>query len=154
MLGSVLSSVVSAVPKVLFFVLISIIASAYFAIDLEDVNASVKRILPRRVFNMLVKFKDGFFGAFLKYMRSYLLLLLITFGEMLLGLFLLKAPYPLVMAILIAMLDLLPVIGVGFVLIPWGVWSFFVGKTPFGVGLFADRLGRFQNRLRKEPTCG
>ena len=33
------------------------------------------------------------------------------------------------------MLDLLPVIGVGSVLIPWGVWSFFAKKTPFGIGL-------------------
>ena len=133
--GSLLSAVVSAVPKVLFFVLISVIASAYFAVDLEEVNASIKRILPKSAFDTLVKFKDGFFGAFLKYMRSYLLLLVITFAEMLLGLSLIKAPYPLVMAIVIALLDLLPVIGVGFVLIPWGVWSFCIGRTPFGIGL-------------------
>lgn len=133
--GSMLSAAFSAVPKALLFVLISVIASAYFAVDLEQVNASVKRMLPRGTFDTLVRFKDGFFGTFLKYIRSYLLLLVITFLEMLIGLFLLKAPYPLVMAIVIALLDLLPVIGVGFVLIPWGVWSFFVGKTPFGIGL-------------------
>ena len=133
--GSMLSAAFSAVPKALLFVLISVIASAYFAVDLEQVNASVKRMLPKGAFDTLVRFKDGFFGTFLKYIRSYLLLLVITFLEMLIGLFLLKAPYPLVMAIVIALLDLLPVIGVGFVLIPWGVWSFFVGKTPFGIGL-------------------
>ena len=134
-LGSALSSVVSAVPKVLFFLLVSVIASAYFAVGLEEINASVKRLLPRRAFEVVVRLKDGFFGAFLKYMRSYLLLLLITFLEMLLGLFLIRAPYPVIMAIVIALLDLLPVIGVGSVLIPWGIWSFFVGKTPFGIGL-------------------
>ena len=133
--GSMLSAAFSAVPKALLFVLISVIASAYFAVDLEQVNASVKRMLPKGAFDTLVRFKDGFFGTFLKYIRSYLLLLVITFLEMLIGLFLLKAPYPLVMAIVIALLDLLPVIGVGFVLIPWGVWSFFAGKTPFGIGL-------------------
>ena len=84
---------------------------------------------------MLVRWKDGFFSVFLKYMRSYLLLLVITFAEMAVGLFLIRAPYPLVMALIIAALDLLPVIGVGVVLIPWGVWSFAVGKTPFGIGL-------------------
>ena len=134
-LGSALSSVASAIPKGLFFLLVSVIASAYFAIGLEEINASVKRLLPRRAFEVVVKLKDGFFGAFLKYMRSYLLLLVITFLEMLLGLFLIRAPYPLIMAIVIAILDLLPVIGVGAVLIPWGIWSFFVGKTPFGIGL-------------------
>ena len=134
-LGSALSSVVSAVPKALFFLLISVIASGYFAIGLEGVNAAVKRLLPRSVFDVAVKVKNGFLDALLKYMRSYLLLLLITFGEMLLGLFLIRAPYPFIMAIVIALLDLLPVIGVGAVLIPWGIWSFFVGKTSFGIGL-------------------
>ena len=134
-LGSVLSSVVSAIPKAIFFLLVSVIASAYFAVGLEEINDSVKRLLPRRAFEVIVRLKDGFFGAFLKYMRSYLLLLLITFLEMLLGLFLIRAPYPLIMAIVIAFLDLLPVIGVGAVLIPWGIWSLFVGKTPFGIGL-------------------
>lgn len=134
-LGSALSSVVSAVPKALFFLLVSVIASAYFAIGLEEINASVKRLLPRRAFEVIVKLKDGFFGAFLKYMRSYLLLLLITFLEMLMGLFLIRAPYPVIMAIVIAFLDLLPVIGVGSVLIPWGIWSLVTDNTSFGIGL-------------------
>ena len=134
-LGSVLTSTVSLVPRVMFFLLVSVIASAYFAIGLEEVNGAVRSILPTGVFDKLVKLKNGFFGAFLKYLRSYLLLLVITFAEMLLGLFLIRAPYPLLMAIIIALLDLLPVIGVGFVLIPWGVWSIAMGSTPFGIGL-------------------
>jgi predicted PurR-regulated permease PerM len=51
------------------------------------------------------------------------------------------------MAIVIAALDLLPVIGVGFVLLPWGLWSFFAGHTPFGVGLFV--LFAFHTVLRQ-----
>ena len=134
-LGSLLSGIVTVVPRILFFMLVSVIASAYFAIGLEDINAAVKRLIPRSVFEKLVMLKDGFFGAFLKYLRSYLLLLGITFLEMLVGLFAIRAPYPLIMAIVIATLDLLPVVGVGFVLIPWGVWSIVVRNLPFGIGL-------------------
>ena len=134
-LASILSGVVTVVPRVLFFMLVSIIASAYFAVSLEDVNSAVKRLMPKVAFDKLVMLKDGFFGAFLKYLRSYLLLLGITFLEMLAGLFLIRAPYPLIMAIVIALLDLLPVIGVGSVLIPWGVWSIVADNVPFGIGL-------------------
>ena len=133
--GTILTALVSGVPRVLFFLLVSVIASGYFAWSLEDVNAAVKRFLPKGIFDLLVRWKDGFFSVFLKYMRSYLLLLVITFFEMMVGLLLIRAPYPLVMALVIAALDLLPVIGVGVVLIPWGVWSFAVGRTPFGIGL-------------------
>ena len=58
-----------------------------------------------------------------------------TFLEMLLGLFLVGAPYPWLMAIVIAVLDLLPVIGVGTALIPWGVWCFISKNTGLGIGL-------------------
>lgn len=150
-LGSGLSSVISAVPKVLFFLLISVIASAYFAIGLEEINAAVKRVVPKSVFDLGVKLKDGFLDALFKYMRSYLLLLVITFFEMLIGLFLIRAPYPLIMAIVIAILDLMPVIGVGAALIPWGIWSFFVGKTPFGIGLLVLFIAHTVFRQVIEP---
>ena len=146
-LARMLSGVVSAVPKALLFILVTVIASAYFAVGLEDVNAAVKRFLPKSASDILVRVKDGFLSSLLKYLRSYLLLLVITFFEMLIGLFLLHAPYPLVMAIVIALLDLLPVIGVGFVLIPWGVWSFVIGNTPFGAGLLI--LFAFHTILRQ-----
>ena len=146
-LGSFISAAVSFIPRSLLFIVITVIASAYFAVGLEDVNRAVKSILPRRVCEVLVKVKDGFLSTLLKYLRSYLLLLLITFGEMLVGLLLLRAPYPLVMAIVIAFLDLLPVIGVGFVLIPWSVWSFVIGRTPFGIGLLV--LFGFHTVLRQ-----
>ena len=146
-LGTFISSAVSVIPRSLLFILITVIASAYFAVGLEEINAGVKRLLPRRVTEILVKVKNGFLSTLLKYLRSYLLLLVITFGEMLLGLFLLRAPYPLVMAIVIALLDLLPVIGVGFVLIPWSLWSFVIDKTSFGIGLLV--LFGFHTVLRQ-----
>ena len=146
-LGSSLSNLVSIVPKSLLFILVTVIASAYFAVSLEEVNAAVRSILPESLSRLLIKLKDGFLGAFLKYMRSYLLLLVITFVEMLVGLFILKAPYPLLMAIVIAVLDLLPIIGVGFVLIPWGVWSIVIGNVPFGIGILV--LFVFQTVIRE-----
>jgi len=134
-LGGALSSIVSLVPKVLLFVLITVISCIYFALDLERINYTVKRLLPKRVFEMAVKLKDGFLKIFSRYIRSYILLMLITFAEMVAGLFILRAPYPILVAMVIAVLDLLPVIGVGTVLLPWAVWCFVVGNNALGVGL-------------------
>ena len=133
--GTAISGIVSTVPEVLFFLLILVVSSVYFALGLEEINAFTKSLLPHGAVSVIIRLKDGFLGASLKYMRSYLLLLIITFFEMLVGLFIVRAPYPLIMAIVIAVLDLLPVVGVGFVLIPWGVWAFIVGNVPLGIGL-------------------
>ena len=150
-LGSALSSLVYGVPRVLFFILVSVIASVYFAVGLEGINSSVKAMIPHRAFEITVRLKDGFFGAFLKYMRSYFFLLLITFAEMLVGLFIIRAPYPFIMAIVIAFLDLLPVIGVGSVLIPWGIWSLVTGNTSFGIGLIVLFVAHTVFRQIVEP---
>lgn len=134
-LAGAISSVATAIPRALFFALITVIAAIYFALDLERINGAVKRVLPEKIYQTAVRLKDGFITAFTRYIRSYLILLAITFFEMLLGLFLVGAPYPLLMAGVIALLDLLPVVGVGFVLIPWGVWCFISKNTALGIGL-------------------
>ena len=134
-LAGVISSVAATIPRALFFTLVTVISAVYFALDLEKINSSVKSVLPSRVYEVIVRLKNGFFTAFVRYARSYIILLAITFLEMLLGLFLIGAPYPWLMAIVIAVLDLLPVIGVGTVLIPWGVWCFISKNTGLGIGL-------------------
>ena len=117
----------------------------------EEINAAVKRVIPKPVFDVSVKLKDGFLDALFKYMRSYLLLLVITFLEMLTGLFLVRAPYPVIMAVVIALLDLLPVLGVGVVLIPWGIWSFLIGEGAFGIGLLVLFIAHTVFRQVIEP---
>ncbi len=134
-LGGWISSIASAVPRVLFFVLITLIATVYFALELEHINSTVCRLLPEGVYRFAVRLKDGFITSFVKYIRSYLIILLITFFEMLLGLFIIGADYPLLMAALIAALDILPVIGVGTILIPWSILCFVRGLGGLGAAL-------------------
>ncbi len=132
-LASGVSALFSAVPRILFFVLITVIASVYFAFELERVNGMVRRLSGERIYGQLVRLKNGTLGAFISYIRSYLIILVITFLEMAVGLLLIRAPYPIVMALFIAVLDLLPVIGVGTILIPYAVLSFFGGNALFGI---------------------
>ena len=150
-LAEVISSVAAAIPRALFFALITVISAIYFSLDLERINGAVKKILPDRIYDVAVRLKDGFITAFTRYIRSYLILLLITFLEMLIGLFVVGAPYPLLMAGVIALLDLLPVIGVGVVLIPWGVWCFIGKNTALGIGLIVLFVAHTVLRQMIEP---
>ena len=47
-LVSLLSRIATSIPGVLFFILVTVIASVYFAIDIDRINAWVKRILPKK----------------------------------------------------------------------------------------------------------
>ncbi len=134
-LGTTVTGWISAIPRVLLFIIVTVIATIYFSLDLERVNSAVFRLLPRAIYNWLATFKRGFFSIGLKYIRSYLTLMLITFAVILFGLVLLGRPYSLLVAFIIAFLDLLPVIGVSTVLVPWSIYEIVFGDMGVGVGL-------------------
>ncbi len=134
-LVNALTAIVSSVPRALFFILVTVIASVYFALDLDRVNFFVKSILPQKLCARLVKFKNGCISVGGKYIRSYLIIMCITFVIMLGGLLILRVKNLLFLAVIISLLDFLPIIGVGTVLVPWSIVELALGNTGTGIGL-------------------
>ncbi|MBQ8689044.1 MAG: sporulation integral membrane protein YtvI [Clostridia bacterium] len=132
---SILTTAVKRIPSVLFFLLITVISAVYFALYLDKINARVRAILPDRIENALCRFKNSFFSVGLKYIRSYLLLMLITFAVMLVGFLVLGVQGALLLSVIVALLDILPLIGVGTVLVPWSIFEIIFGSVPLGIGL-------------------
>ncbi len=150
-LGETLTSWVSVVPSALFFTLITVISLIYFSLDLERVNRTVKKFIPQRVISWLSRFKREAFSAFGKYAKSYLIILLITFAVMLCGLVVLGVENAVIIALIIALLDILPVIGVGTVLIPWSIFAFAAGNIGQGIGLIVIFIVNTVIRQLAEP---
>lgn len=130
-----LSGVVGALPRGLLFLSVTAIASFYFSFDLERIHAALLCVLPRRAVSVLCRLKNGFFTVLLRYARSYLILMGITFVIVLVGFLLLGVRYSFLAALVVALLDMLPVIGVGTVLVPWSLSALLSGATARGVGL-------------------
>lgn len=135
-LGAFLTGFVGAIPGAVLSVIVTLIASVYFSIDLETVNSAVLSIIPKGISDQLRKFKHGFLKALSRYLLAYLALMGITFLVVLIGLCLLNAPYAFLVSLLIAILDLLPVIGAGTIIVPWAIYSLATGGVSFAIGLF------------------
>ena len=86
---------------------------------------------------MFCEFKE-FFGKIVpRCLLSYGLIFLITFEELFLGFSFLRIENSFGAALLVAVLEILPVLGTGAVLIPWAIIALLQGNTAFGViGLF------------------
>ena len=69
------------------------------------------------------------------YIRSYSLLFLLTFTELTIGFLIFQIPHSLLVAVLIAIFDILPVLGTGGVLIPWAVILAVIGNYPLAAGI-------------------
>ena len=114
---------------------VTIIASCYIAKDYDRFKISVKSVLSDRYLFAFNKMRQIFSNKFLKLITGYLKLLVITFLEIFIGLIFLKTKNAILIAGLIALLDLLPVFGTGTILIPWGVINIVSGNIYKGVGL-------------------
>ena len=134
-LGELVTNVVSAVPKAFFFLVVTIISLIYFSLDLENINRLVKWILPKKVSSFLSAVRDGIFFVVKKYIRSYLLLMAITYAVIFTGFMLLGIKHAALIAFIVSLLDLLPVIGVGTLLIPWSIIEIATDNKFVGIGL-------------------
>lgn len=132
---SFVSSAATFVPNVLLTGAVIIIATYYFAIDRVRVNCFFLSLFPKRIRPMLKTAKDVLAETVGRYLRAYGILFFITFGELLISFMLIGIDYSFVLALVIAIVDILPVLGAGTILIPWGIISLVSGDYARGVSL-------------------
>ena len=134
-------SVVKNIPSILISVVIGVIAWILFTKDYKKVVKFIKLQLPDKHKNLLSETKKIFSSTILKVCRAYGLIMFITFCENFLGLTILnligvmKNSYVFVIAICIAVFDILPVAGSGGILIPWSLIALVTGNVGQCVGL-------------------
>ncbi len=123
------------VPSILIKFIFTIVSSFFFTIDYHRIANFVLRQFSNEKRNMIIKVKDNVIGTLGKFIRAYTTLIIITFLELSIGLWILKVSNPFLAAALIAIVDLLPILGTGAVLLPWAIISFIFGNNNMGIGI-------------------
>ena len=133
-LSSVVAGIVKSGPSFLISSVVALAATCYIAKDYDELKKFVKNLLGKRAENF-VKIKDILKTHLGKIILGYIVLMFITFLELVLGFFVLRVKNAVFWAAVTAFIDVLPVLGVGAVLIPWAVYCFIYGNTFLGAGL-------------------
>lgn len=128
-------SFLRSLPAFLFFLLVTLISAFYVAADYERIGALAERFVPPSWREKKPALEERVGRAFRRYLRVYFLLFCLTFAELWFGFLILRVRYALLLAFLTAVLDILPVLGVGTVLLPAATVMFLSGRVPLGVGL-------------------
>lgn len=129
------TSLLRALPSIILCVVITVIASFYFAVDFVGINEWINKSLPPSIASKLPSVKAHTKSLAARYLKAYSLLMLLTFFEVFIGLSLIGVNYAFLLALGISFLDILPIFGVGTVLIPWSVFSFITHDFSTGMGL-------------------
>lgn len=122
-------------PGILISAIFSVVASCYITKDYRKITNFILNQLSDKKKEIVINTKKLFVTNILKMLRGYIIIMCITFMEIFIGLSILKVRYAGILALIIAVLDILPVIGTGTVLIPWGIISLLMGNIWLGIGL-------------------
>ncbi len=127
--------VIAGTPGALLFLLVFLISSFYFSVDGDRIAGGIKAILPKRISAHTVGLRRRLSALLYRYFRVYFLLFLLTFTELLIGFTILGREYAFLLALVISALDILPLLGVGSILLPWAGVLFLVRDYHSAIGL-------------------
>ncbi|MBO5248451.1 MAG: AI-2E family transporter [Clostridia bacterium] len=131
-----LLNVLIELPGAIIFSFAMIASSLLFSISYPKIEPFVLRQLPIRLQAEYYDIKDFLLRKIVRFFRAHGIMFLFNFTELLIGLWFLKSPYPLIFAAIIALADLLPYVGMASVLVPWGLIRWLLFSDPSqGIGL-------------------
>ncbi len=139
--GDILINTVGQFPSFVISCVITVISCIFVCTDYEHIRDFILAQMSEENGRKLRHAKQLAVGSMWKMVKAYGIIFLITAFEMTIALSVLKligvykSDYLFIIAILIAVVDIIPVLGTGTVLIPWGVISLLTGKVGLGIGL-------------------
>ncbi len=135
-----ITTIAAKLPAFLVSMLMTIISSFFFAVDYDRVVAFVLAQLNEKQRALVHEVRSNVTSILFQYVKSYSLIMFITFCELSLGLSVLRVNNAIPIALLIAIFDILPVLGTGGIMIPWMIIRFINGDYRIAVGLLVVYL--------------
>ncbi len=154
MLTSLAGSIVrvlTSLPNLLLFAMFTMIATYFISRDRHKFKEFFSRLVPASTFAKLLDLKHSLGHSLIGFLKAQLMLMTLTFTQCFIGLSLIGIRYALVISLFTAIVDILPVLGTGTVLIPWALVSLIMGKTTTGLSLMALYLVIMVIRYVVEP---
>ena len=130
-----LTKMISNFPLYLISVIFTIVLSIFISVEYNSITVFIKRQLPDKFNSAFDEAKIFLTGTLWKMIKAYMIILSITFLELFTGLSILNVTYALPIAALVAVLDILPIVGTGGIIIPWAIIELISNDYRLGGGL-------------------
>lgn len=117
---------IGKLPNLIINIIITILATYFITSDKFYILDRMEHHLSRKMMGKIIKHAKAITISLCGYLKAEILLSIITFFVVLIGLNIfcimgMSIEYPILMAILIGFIDLLPILGAGCVMVPWAI---------------------------------
>lgn len=137
---NLVSGIATGVPSLFLSLLAMIFSSVFFAADYDRVTSFARNNTPAGIKKVFAQLWDYLRNTLFVVIRSYAAIMLLTFTELSILFSLFGIQNALLKASLIALVDILPILGTGTVMIPWAIISLVLGYTKLGIQLLVIYL--------------
>ncbi len=134
-------STASRIPSILIGIVVTIVCACFMTADYDIISNFVYCQFPEEKRKDVTRAKQLLKLNLGKMAKAYILIMLVTFTEIFIGLTVLKligvfqSSYIAVIAVVTAIVDVIPVLGTGTVVLPWAAYSLIVGDYGMAIGL-------------------
>ncbi|MCR2804826.1 sporulation integral membrane protein YtvI [Paenibacillus soyae] len=142
---------VSSFSSFLFNFVLGIVLAYFLSIEITTWKRTANEKTPRTFKNAFFFLRDNVFRGIATYLKAQLKMISITFIVILIALILLGVENAFVISVVAAIFDVLPLLGVSTLFIPWIIYLFIVGNVSLGVWLTALLLVVIVTRQILEP---
>lgn len=124
-----------SIPAFVVALIVFIMGAYFITADYPHYRFLVTGRMPSGVRDFFSHVKHTALGAFAGYVRAEVIISIGVFAILLVGFLLIRQPYAVLLALLLAVLDFIPIIGSGTVMVPWAILDLMTGNWFHAVGL-------------------
>lgn len=128
-------SLISVFPKTMIFIIVTLVASYLISRDNKNIVNFLLSQIPDDMKGRLKSVERDLLKALGGFIKAQLTIMGITFIITASGLYLIGIPYAFTMALIIGIVDALPILGTGAVLVPWSIINMLLDNYSMGFAL-------------------
>lgn len=128
-------NVITSLPNVATISVVVVLAAFFISKDWHRLGQRTGNWLPQNIMQSVGIVWGDLKKALFGYLRAQFIMISITAVVVTVGLLIIGVNYAITIGLLIGLVDLLPYLGVGAVMIPWIIYTFIYGDTSLGIGL-------------------
>ncbi len=134
---SLLSGILSAGPKILLFAFTCALGTFFISSAYSQFTGFIMRQIPERHHAAMRDIRSDLRRTTGNWFKAQLILTGVTFCELFVLFCIMRIDFAILLALAVAVVDMLPVLGTGIALIPWALFLLVSGKAPQAILLFA-----------------
>lgn len=138
--GKSIISTVSSIPTMVTYTIITILAIIFTCYDRQYVLNQIKGQVPKKWVEKVKEIYTEMCSVSWNYIKaearlSFICFILVFVSLLIFDMAGLRVEYPILMAVIIGFIDLLPLFGAGAVMVPWSIYLAFTGNIPLALAI-------------------